>query len=105
MMAAMMYDTLHEKLLQLPDDVEVYPAHGAGSMCGKNMSQETSSTIGEQKKTNYALKPMSKDAFVRMMTADLPEAPAYFPKTLKLIAAARRPWARSRGLRLSRRRK
>jgi glyoxylase-like metal-dependent hydrolase (beta-lactamase superfamily II)/rhodanese-related sulfurtransferase len=79
MMAAMMYDTLHEKLLKLPDDVEIYPAHGAGSMCGKNMSKETSSTIGEQKKLNYALKPMAKDDFVRMMTADLPEAPAYFP--------------------------
>jgi len=79
MMATMMYDSLHEKLLRLPDYVEVYPAHGAGSMCGKNLSNETSSTIGLQKKLNYALKPMSKDAFVRMMTADLPEAPAYFP--------------------------
>ena len=65
MMAAMMYDTLHGKLLKLSDDVEVYPAHGAGSMCGRNMSQETSSTIGEQRKSNYALKPMSKDEFVR----------------------------------------
>jgi glyoxylase-like metal-dependent hydrolase (beta-lactamase superfamily II)/rhodanese-related sulfurtransferase len=84
MMAGMMYDTLHEKLLQLPDDVEIYPAHGAGSMCGKNMSKETSSTIGEQKKTNYALKPMARDDFVRMMTADLPEAPAYFPKDAEI---------------------
>lgn len=84
MMAEMMYDTLHEKLLKLPDDVEVYPAHGAGSMCGRNMSKETSSTIGEQKKTNYALKPMAKDDFVRMMTADLPEAPAYFPKDAEI---------------------
>ncbi len=84
MMAGMMYNTLHEKLLKLPDDVEVYPAHGAGSMCGRNMSQETTSTIGEQKKTNYALKPMAKDDFVRMMTADLPEAPAYFPKDAEI---------------------
>ncbi len=84
MMAAMMYDTLHEKLLKLPDEVEVYPAHGAGSMCGKNMSKETSSTIGEQRKFNYALQPMSKDAFVRMMTADLPEAPEYFPKDAEI---------------------
>src|SRR2546423_5802657 len=84
MMAGMMYDTLHEKLLKLPDEVEVYPAHGAGSMCGRNMSKETSSTIGEQKKTNYALKPMAKDDFVRMMTADLPEAPAYFPKDAEI---------------------
>jgi hydroxyacylglutathione hydrolase len=79
MMAAMMYDTLHEKLLKLPDETEVYPAHGAGSMCGKNMSKETSSTIGEQRKFNYALKPMAKEEFVRMMTADLAEAPSYFP--------------------------
>jgi len=84
MMAGMMYDTLHEKLLQLSDDVEVYPAHGAGSMCGKNMSKETSSTIGEQRKLNYALKPMAKDEFVRMMTVDLAEAPAYFPKDAEI---------------------
>ena len=84
MMAEMMYDTLHGKLLKLPDDVEVYPAHGAGSMCGKNMSKETSSTIGEQRKFNYALKPMSKDEFVTMMTADLPEAPLYFPKDAEI---------------------
>ena len=84
MMAAMMYDTLHEKLLKLPDEVEVYPAHGAGSMCGKNMSKETSSTIGKQRKFNYALQPMSKDEFVRMMTAELPEAPAYFPRDVEI---------------------
>ncbi len=84
MMAEMMYDTLHGKLLKLPDEVEVYPAHGAGSMCGKNMSKETSSTIGEQRKFNYALKPMSKDQFVTMMTADLPEAPVYFPKDAEI---------------------
>jgi hydroxyacylglutathione hydrolase len=84
MMAAMMYDTLHGKLLKLADDTEVYPAHGAGSMCGKSMSQEKSSTIGEQKRFNYALQPMSKDAFVRMMTADLPESPAYFPQDAEI---------------------
>jgi glyoxylase-like metal-dependent hydrolase (beta-lactamase superfamily II)/rhodanese-related sulfurtransferase len=84
MMAGMMYDTLHEKLLKLPDDVEIYPAHGAGSMCGKNMSKETSSTIGQQKKTNYALQPMAKEDFVKMMTADLQEAPAYFPKDAEI---------------------
>ena len=78
MMAAMMYDSIHQKLLQLPDDTEVYPAHGAGSMCGRNISKETSSTIGEQRKFNYALKPMSKEDFVRMMTTDMPAAPAYF---------------------------
>ena len=84
MMAEMMYDSLHGKLLKLPDEVEVYPAHGAGSMCGRNMSKETSSTIGEQRKFNYALKPMSKDEFVQMMTADLPEAPSYFPKDAEI---------------------
>jgi glyoxylase-like metal-dependent hydrolase (beta-lactamase superfamily II)/rhodanese-related sulfurtransferase len=78
MMAAMMYDSLHEKLLKLDDSVEVYPAHGAGSMCGKNLSTETWSTIGQQRKFNYALQPMSKPQFVTMMTTDLPEAPAYF---------------------------
>ncbi len=84
MMAEMMYDSLHGKLLKLPDEVEVYPAHGAGSMCGRNMSKETSSTIGEQRKFNYALKPMSKDEFVTMMTADLPEAPSYFPRDAEI---------------------
>lgn len=84
MMAGMMYDSLHQKLLQLSDEVEVYPAHGAGSMCGRNISKQTSSTIGEQKKYNYALQPMSKDVFVRMMTSDLPEAPAYFTKDAEI---------------------
>ena len=84
MMAEMMYDSLHGKVLKLPDNVEVYPAHGAGSMCGRNMSKETSSTIGEQRKFNYALKPMTKDEFVKMMTADLPEAPSYFPKDAEI---------------------
>ena len=84
MMAEMMYDSLHGKVLKLPDEVEVYPAHGAGSMCGRNMSKETSSTIGEQRKFNYALKPMSKEEFVAMMTADLPEAPVYFPKDAEI---------------------
>lgn len=84
MMAGMMYDTINSKLLKLADDVEVYPAHGAGSMCGRNMSSETSSTIGEQRRTNYALQPMPKDEFVRMMTVDLPEAPAYFPRDAEI---------------------
>lgn len=83
-MAGMMYDSLHQKLLKLEDSVEVYPAHGAGSMCGRNMSQEKSSTIGDQRKFNYALKPMSKDEFVSMMTTDLPEAPDYFPRDAEI---------------------
>jgi hydroxyacylglutathione hydrolase len=77
-MAAMLHDSLHRKLLLLRDDVEVYPAHGAGSACGRNISKETSSTMGEQRRTNYALRPMSRDEFVELMTSDLPEAPSYF---------------------------
>ena len=77
-MAGMLYDSLHKKLLVLPDAVEVYPAHGAGSACGRNISKETSSTIGEQRQTNYALRPMSREEFIKLMTSDLPEAPSYF---------------------------
>src|SRR5436190_1704554 len=84
MMAAMMYDSLQGKILKLDDAVEVYPAHGAGSMCGKNLSTETSSTIGQQRKFNYALQPMTKDQFVAMMTTDLPEAPAYFSRDAEI---------------------
>ncbi len=91
MMAEMMYDTLHNKLLKLPDEVEVYPAHGAGSMCGKNMSKETWSTIGQQRQFNYAVQPMSKDAFVRMMTTDLTPAPAYFSKDAEINRGGAEP--------------
>lgn len=84
MMAGMMYDSLHGKLLQLDDSVEVYPAHGAGSMCGRNMSKETSSTIGQQRRFNYALQPMSRDEFVRMMTRELSPAPAYFARDAEI---------------------
>lgn len=84
MMAGMMYHSLHEKLLRLDDAVEVFPAHGAGSMCGRNLSTETSSTIGEQRKFNYALQPMSKDEFIKLMTTDLPEAPAYFSRDAEI---------------------
>jgi hydroxyacylglutathione hydrolase len=77
-LAGMLYDSLHNKILQLPDDTIVYPAHGAGSMCGKNLSKETHSTIGAQKKLNYACRPMSKEDFVKLVTADLPVLPSYF---------------------------
>lgn len=83
-MASLMYDSLHEKLLNLADGVEVLPAHGAGSLCGKHLSNEKSSTIGLQKQFNYALKPMAKEAFITMLTADLPEVPAYFPKDVEI---------------------
>jgi len=74
----MLFDSLHTKLLPLPDESLVYPAHGAGSLCGKAISTETVSTLGEQRRTNYALQPMSKEAFIEVVTADQPDAPAYF---------------------------
>jgi glyoxylase-like metal-dependent hydrolase (beta-lactamase superfamily II)/rhodanese-related sulfurtransferase len=77
-LAGMMYDSLREKLMKLPDETLVYPAHGAGSACGKSMSKETFSTLGEQKRFNYALQPMERDEFVKLVTADQPDAPAYF---------------------------
>jgi glyoxylase-like metal-dependent hydrolase (beta-lactamase superfamily II)/rhodanese-related sulfurtransferase len=77
-MAGMLYDTLREKILVLPDAVEVYPAHGAGSSCGKNLSTETHSSLGEQRRSNYALQPMTKEEFIRLVTADLPPPPRYF---------------------------
>ena len=67
-----------EKLLKLPDDVQVFPAHGAGSLCGRQMSSERSSTIGKEKATNYALRPSSRAEFVKLLTAELPERPGYF---------------------------
>lgn len=78
-MASMLYDSLHEKILPLPDDTLVYPAHGAGSLCGRSLSAETFSTLGQQRRTNYALQPMSREEFVKAVTSDQPEVPAYFP--------------------------
>ena len=77
-LGGMLFDSLHRKLLALPDQSLVYPAHGAGSLCGKSLSKETVSTLGEQRRSNYALQPMSKEAFLQVVTADQPEAPAYF---------------------------
>jgi glyoxylase-like metal-dependent hydrolase (beta-lactamase superfamily II)/rhodanese-related sulfurtransferase len=77
-LAGRLYDSLHDKLLTLPDDTRVFPAHGAGSACGKNLSTETSSTIGIQRRTNYALAPMAKDRFIDVVTEGQPSAPAYF---------------------------
>jgi len=76
-LGGMLFDSLH-KLLGLPDQSLVYPAHGAGSLCGKALSKETFSTLGEQRRKNYALQPMSKEEFIRVVTADQPEAPPYF---------------------------
>jgi glyoxylase-like metal-dependent hydrolase (beta-lactamase superfamily II)/rhodanese-related sulfurtransferase len=77
-LGSMLYDSLHRKLLPLPDATLVYPAHGAGSLCGKAISKEKVSTIGEQRQSNYALQPMTRDAFVSLVTTDQPDAPPYF---------------------------
>ena len=73
-----LYDSLQKKLLPLPDATLVYPAHGAGSLCGKNISKDTVSTLGEQRRFNYALRPMTREHFIQIVTADQPDAPAYF---------------------------
>jgi hydroxyacylglutathione hydrolase len=78
-LAGMMYESLHSKIIPLADDVIVYPAHGAGSSCGKNLGPETVSTIGEQKQTNYALQPQSKEEFIKVVTEGLAAPPQYFP--------------------------
>lgn len=78
-LASLLYDSLNNKIATLPDDVVVYPAHGPGSNCGKNLGPGTSSTVGEEKANNYALQPQTKEEFVKAVTADLPAAPSYFP--------------------------
>jgi hydroxyacylglutathione hydrolase len=78
-LAAHLYDSLHNKIIPLADDIIVYPAHGAGSACGKNMSKETTDTLGNQKKTNYALQPMSKEKFIDEVLDGLMPPPGYFP--------------------------
>jgi hydroxyacylglutathione hydrolase len=77
-LAGMLYDSLHQKLLKLSDNVLVYPAHGAGSLCGRNMRAERSSTLGTERLTNYALQIKSRDEFVRQLTSNLPARPDYF---------------------------
>jgi glyoxylase-like metal-dependent hydrolase (beta-lactamase superfamily II) len=77
-LAALLFDSLHGKLLRLPDDTVVYPAHGAGSLCGRQMSSEAASTIGKERRTNYALQAATRERFVDLLTGDLPARPAYF---------------------------
>src|SRR4029079_15727106 len=77
-MARNLYHSLHTKLLTLPDATRIFPAHGAGSACGKQLSTEKQSTIGEQRATNYALQPMTEDEFVAVVTEGQPLRPAYF---------------------------
>ncbi len=88
-LGSMLYDSLHGKLARLPDETLVYPAHGAGSLCGKSLSSETVSTIGIQRAYNYALAPMSRARFVETITSDLPDAPAYFTYDAVLNARER----------------
>jgi glyoxylase-like metal-dependent hydrolase (beta-lactamase superfamily II)/rhodanese-related sulfurtransferase len=83
-LAGMLYDSLHEKIMPLADDVIVYPAHGAGSSCGKNLGSETFSTIGTQKQTNYALQPQTKEDFIIAVTDGLTAPPQYFPINAKI---------------------
>ena len=83
-LAAMLYDSLHNKIATLPDDVIVYPAHGQGSSCGKNLGPESYSTIGEQKETNYAFQARSKDEFIQQVTEGLGELPLYFSINAKI---------------------
>jgi hydroxyacylglutathione hydrolase len=83
-LAGLLYDSLHHKLLTLPDDVLVYPAHGAGSLCGKNMRAERSSTIGTERLTNYALQIKSREEFVTQLTSNLPARPEYFLKDAEI---------------------
>jgi len=82
-LAGMLYDSLHNILMKLPDETLVYPAHGAGSMCGRNISSDRTSTIGRERRTNYALQPMSRDAFVHLTTAELPPRPEYFQQDVE----------------------
>jgi hydroxyacylglutathione hydrolase len=84
-LAGLLYDSLHSKIMPLPDDIIVYPAHGAGSACGKNMSKETSDTLGHQKTTNYALRAgMTKEEFIQEVITGLTEPPQYFPLNVML---------------------
>jgi hydroxyacylglutathione hydrolase len=92
-LAGLLYDSLHKKLLALPDRVEVHPAHGAGSLCGRNISPERRSTVGRERQFNYALQPMSREAFVHMLTAELPERPGYFALDAEINRAGAEPLA------------
>jgi hydroxyacylglutathione hydrolase len=83
-LAALLYHSLHEKLLTLPDDTEIFPAHGAGSLCGRQMGSERSSTIGKQRRTNYALLARTQDEFIHLLTDSLPPRPEYFGRDVEL---------------------
>jgi rhodanese-related sulfurtransferase len=92
-LAGLLYDSLHQKLLTLPNEVLVYPAHGAGSLCGRNMRAERSSTIGTERLTNYALQIKDRDDFIHQMTANLPARPDYFLQDAAINRAGAAPLA------------
>src|SRR5215470_1704862 len=83
-LAAMLYHSLHHKLLKFPDDTEIFPAHGAGSLCGRQMGSERSSTIGKERRTNYALQDRSCEEFVHLLTDSMPPKPEYFLRDVEL---------------------
>jgi glyoxylase-like metal-dependent hydrolase (beta-lactamase superfamily II)/rhodanese-related sulfurtransferase len=83
-LAGMLYSSLHEKLLRLPEETRVFPAHGAGSLCGRQLGTERSSTIGQERRSNYALQPGSAAEFVHLMTEHLPARPEYFGREVEL---------------------
>ncbi|MFN7541397.1 MAG: MBL fold metallo-hydrolase [Acidobacteriota bacterium] len=83
-LAAILYDSLHQKLMPLPDDTVIYPAHGAGSLCGRQLGPESWSTLGRQKQTNYALRAGSREDFVHLLTAEMPPRPEYFARDVDL---------------------
>jgi hydroxyacylglutathione hydrolase len=83
-LAALLYRSLHEKLLKLPDDTEIFPAHGAGSLCGRQMSSERSSTIGKERRFNYALQARTPEEFIHLLTDSLPPRPEYFGRDVEL---------------------
>lgn len=90
-LAGLLYDSLHNKVVKLPDAVEVYPAHGAGSLCGRQMSSEKVSTIGKEKATNYAARVASREEFIRLLTSELPERPGYFALDAEINRAGAPP--------------
>ncbi|TAM77607.1 MBL fold metallo-hydrolase [bacterium] len=90
-LAGLLYDSLHAKLLTLPDGVQVFPAHGGGSLCGRQISAEHSSTIGKERLTNYALQAASKQEFIGLLTADLPARPEYFARDVEINRAGAAP--------------
>lgn len=94
-LAGMLYDSLQQKLLQLPDELAVYPAHGAGSLCGRQISAGTSSTIGQERQTNYALQAAGREQFIHLLTSELPERPGYFALMWNSTAKVPRLWRNS----------